>query len=110
MIKITFSFLPSFEKNPKYTNYLEIGVYKNEKCLYLLTDDGQMIRYYFEDVKKIEKQVKDLTLEEMIKLGFYKSEYTPNIKNYVVFELNKTTHLQHNLTDYIDITKIIKGE
>lgn len=63
-----------------------------------------------EDISKVEKQVKDLTLEEMIKLGFYKSEYTPNIKNYVVFELNKKTHLQHNLTDYIDITSIVKGE
>lgn len=109
MIKITFSWVPSFEKSPIYTNYLEVGVYKDNKCLYLLTDDGQMIRYYLEDVKKIEKQVKDLTTEEWKKLGFYQvSVLITNDKLEIYTENNE--RFVFNLDDYIDITALVKGE
>ena len=62
--------------------------------------------YDLNDITKIEKKVKDLTNEEMIKLKMT-VVYDANKQAYVVTDMlgNKLS-----LDDYVDILSIIKGE
>lgn len=69
--------------------------------LELVTDYGQKEYIPYENIIKIEKQVKNLTLEECYKLGV-------NIDTYInYYELNGQVL---DFDDYIDITHLIKEE
>lgn len=63
------------------------------------------------EIVKVEKQVKDLTLAELIKLDMYRVERWLNGEGvyFVSFDANRGC-LNLDLENYIDITSIIKGE
>lgn len=95
--------------------YKNCEVYKYYKCL-VEADNNEIFLFdnaelsfiaKFNDIVKIEKQVKDLTLSEMGKL-YLAEKYTDG--NFT--ELEGAVHLEtykiYKLDDYIDITDLIK--
>lgn len=78
-------------------NSIEID-YKNKKPIINFTSERKIV--------KIEKQVKDLTLDEVRKLGFERTfEYEWGFG----LDTDDVSDDFHN-DDYIDITKLVKGE
>lgn len=74
--------------------------------LVLVNEYNQRLYFYLKDKKliKVEKQVKDLTVDEVIKLGLKPDGFTTS-----GFKKNDGKYTYHyELDDYIDITKLVK--
>lgn len=93
MIRVTF-------KNGVSWEYEQLYIEQLENKIYLLPIDYIWEKYDKQEIVKIKKQAKDLTLEECQKLGFY-------VDTYDVIRYKGKLYL---FEDYIDITSIVKGE
>lgn len=73
--------------------------------LHSFFDDSGCLSLTEDNIIKIEKQVKDLTLEEMIKLkARFSSDYW-----FEEYSVNTRTKI-YDLDDYIDITDLVKEQ
>lgn len=88
--------------------------YENKMVYYDGDWDCDML--WFEDIVKIEKQVKDLTLEEMIKIENLKlvMSYQNTLNSVLGISTKVGSSIEEigfkSLYDYIDITHLIKGD
>lgn len=103
MIRVTYKYSDSFNyENEIYENYK----IEND-CIFLygtLVNDNDLI--LINKIIKIEKQVKDLTLEECLKLKLYHIRLFQECID--IYVADEETSLYYD--DYIDITDLIKEQ
>lgn len=85
--------------------YIYEGMYKGNEGKIYFFENGVPNTWIF-DIEKIEKQVKDLTSEEMIKLEI-SIVYDTNKQAYIVIDMWDN---ELSLEDYIDITKLKESD
>lgn len=98
MIKVTFT--------NSIACYEAYSIIDNDFFAY---DNGLGIIFDLEDVLKVEKQVKDLTLEELLSKNIIVNQYEDN-SGMVCFKIYDISGRKYSLDDYVDITSIVKGE
>lgn len=98
MIRVTFKDGVSWEYEQLYIEQLE-------NKIYLLPIDYIWEKYDKQEIVKIEKQVKDLTLEECLKLKLYHIELFQDCVDFIDDEETSSYY-----EDYIDITALVKGQ
>lgn len=105
MIRITFG-------KSKYDDYSNKTIeFKSDYQFREILSNSFGCNTIINSIIKVEKQVKDLTLDEMYKLrieGFHYMTINDNIKYFLYYYYDCVT-LEKNQEDYIDITSIVKN-
>ena len=102
MIRVTFG-------ECVYTNYANKVMEFNDYHMYRnFIENCQFAYTVTKSIVKFEKQVKDLTLEEVYKLGL---EGQPLSLSIIIMEIYEGMSIdERSMNDYIDITSIVKGQ
>lgn len=88
----------------------EYKYYRKQFQLHIFENDYGFLSLTEENIVKIEKQAKDLTLEELEQLGLEPWYYTNDDRLIYVKKKRCLKEGPWELDDYIDITTIVKEE